>query len=303
MVISIIFIAMRLYEMWEYIDIGYLVSFSVLMLLLLVALGECITVFLCAINFRDITSDISGININRILAVKIYNTSNIYKYIPGGVMLVVGRNQLAIEVDGLNHGQVFLATIVEGVLMAIAAVALSMIFAHSYLRRLLSQLQVHFMFFVAIVLVISVVVLLIYRYRHKLLQYLFNTENREGNFRVVALFKRLPLVTVCVALWGFSFVATMAILGQPMTAGLVVTIAGLYIISWVAGFLTPGAPSGIGIREVVLLMFLSGVVYEEILLTAIVLHRVLQVIGDVIAFSISWIYDFRKRKQLIADKG
>ena len=47
----------------------------------------------------------------------------------------------------------------------------------------------------------------------------------------------------------------------------------LCLIAWLAGLVTPGAPAGVGVRELVLLFLLKGVVTEADLLLAILLGR------------------------------
>ncbi|MCL2427559.1 MAG: hypothetical protein FWD05_14645, partial [Oscillospiraceae bacterium] len=113
---------------------------------------------------------------------------------------------------------------------------------------------------------------------------------------------RLATMLVIVNFWGVSFLATMTILGQPFSLNLGVTIIGIFIMSWLIGFLTPGAPSGLGIREIVLLMFLSGIVYEDILLSAIIIHRLLQVCGDIVAYGIAWSYARIKLKDELSEE-
>lgn len=57
---------------------------------------------------------------------------------------------------------------------------------------------------------------------------------------------------------------------------------GAYVLAWLAGLVTPGAPAGMGIREIVLLALLpASVVANDELLLAIVLGRVVTVLGDV----------------------
>ena len=294
MIASLFFISMRFVDMWGDLDLGVLASPWVLIPLLLVVFGESVTVILASVNYRNLVADISGIVVNRPFAIKVYNNANMYKYIPGGVMYVIGRNQMAIETDGLSHRKVALATLLEGVLWVVAAIILSSIFALEYSLSYISQLEFHFVGLISGVIVL-IVILTLYRFRHHFLKNKLKTKNKAKNFQMATLVKRLPFMLVIVSLWGGSFLATMTILGQPITFNSGISIVGLYIMSWVIGFLTPGAPSGLGIREVVLLMFLSGIVYEEILLSTIVIHRVLQVAGDIVAFGIACSYAYLKR--------
>ncbi|MEQ9122824.1 MAG: hypothetical protein RIM80_09710, partial [Alphaproteobacteria bacterium] len=65
--------------------------------------------------------------------------------------------------------------------------------------------------------------------------------------------------------------------------------AGPYLIAagalaWLAGFVTPGAPGGIGMREFALLMLLSGVGAEADVLLAAALLRVVTVAGEVLFY-------------------
>ena len=294
MIASLFFISMRLVDMRGDLDLSILASPWVLIPLLLVVFGESVTVILASINYRNLVADISGIIVCRPSAIKVYNNANMYKYIPGGVMYVIGRNRMAIETEGLSHRKVALATILEGVLWVVAAIILSSIFALEYSLLYIRQLELHFVGLVLGLLVL-IAILSLYRFRHYLLKNTRNTNDKTKSFHKATLIKRLPFMLAIVSLWGASFLATMTILGQPITISSGITIVGLYIMSWVIGFLTPGAPSGLGIREVVLLMFLSGIVYEEILLSTIVIHRALQVAGDIVAYGIAWSYAHLRR--------
>ena len=61
-------------------------------------------------------------------------------------------------------------------------------------------------------------------------------------------------------------------------------ICGAYIIAWLIGAITPGAPAGIGIREVVMFALLQPIVGETELLLAIVLSRAITAAGDVLFY-------------------
>lgn len=299
MIVSLYFVIMRIIEMQDDIDLSILANAWVLIPLLLVVLAESLVIIFTSENFRKIVSGISGINVSRPLAIKVYNTANIYKYIPGGVMLLIGRNRMAVETEGLGHGKVALATLLEGVMWIISALILSSIFALDYTLHYIRQLEFQYAGLIigAAVLVLLIAIPILYRFRHKLLKDTLDIKSETEGIRVTALLKRLPVMLLIVCFWGFSFLATMTILGQPITLYLGITIAGLYIMSWVIGFLTPGAPGGLGIREIVLLMFLSATVYEGLLLSAIVIHRAIQVIGDLVAYAIAWSYAHIKGKR------
>lgn len=84
---------------------------------------------------------------------------------------------------------------------------------------------------------------------------------------------------------GLLFYATLQLLlpGTSMLHSLP-RICSAYVIAWLAGAITPGAPAGIGIREVVMFALLQPVVGESDLLVAIVLNRAITAGGDTLFY-------------------
>lgn len=65
-------------------------------------------------------------------------------------------------------------------------------------------------------------------------------------------------------------------------------IGAAFVIGWLIGLLTPGAPAGIGVREIVLLYLLNQYVAEANLLMAILVTRVVNIGGDVLFFLVAF---------------
>ena len=66
-------------------------------------------------------------------------------------------------------------------------------------------------------------------------------------------------------------------------------IGGSYIIAWLVGLVTPGAPAGAGVRELILLLLLKSIVKEADLLVAVALGRIITVLGDVLFFMMAFL--------------
>ena len=64
-----------------------------------------------------------------------------------------------------------------------------------------------------------------------------------------------------------------------------VTLTGAFLFAWIIGFITPGAPGGIGIRESVMLL-VSGEDYAQPVMRFVLVMRVASVAADVLAFVI-----------------
>jgi len=81
---------------------------------------------------------------------------------------------------------------------------------------------------------------------------------------------------------GLLFVGLFELLGESPGAGMGfwLPVGGAYLLAWLVGLVTPGAPAGMGVRELVLLFLLQGAVPENDLLLAVLLMRLVSVLGD-----------------------
>jgi len=294
MFISLGFIARRLITYG--IDFSLLTSAWAVAGLLTVAAVEGLGMTAAGLNYRAAVKNVSGILVNVKLTLVVYAQANLYKYIPGGVMYVLGRNRLAVETDNLKHSKVALATVLEGGTIAIGAIIVAVLFAFEYTFFYIRHLEILPLIGLIIFIAAVVLVPVIYYKRHKFVpkaKELFGSIERPV-WRVFLM--RIGFAFLLMFMWGASFVATLALLGQPMSVDIAVPILGLYLLAWVIGFLTPGAPSGFGVREAVMIMFFGAIVDDSILLAAMVVHRVITVLGDLFCYLIAMGYSARKVK-------
>ena len=290
MIASILFLVRRLFNYRADVDIAFLLTRGVIFGLILVVLFEGFGILLAAFNFRALVKNVSGVLVTLPLGLVVYTISNLYKYIPGGVMYVVGRNRLAVETEELGHPEVALSTVIEGALVAIAAILIVVItvsdHAVEYLRE--AELPVFMVFIIIAVLIIGGSVL--FTLRNRIMDRLKKLFGHMQVLKPLVLLKRFGFAVILMTFWGGTFLATLVVMGQPMTLDLASTVIGLFLLSWVAGFLTPGAPSGLGIREMVMVTFMGGVVNDGILISAMFIHRVVAAVGDAAAYGVAVAY-------------
>lgn len=67
-------------------------------------------------------------------------------------------------------------------------------------------------------------------------------------------------------------------------------LTAVFALSWLLGFITPGAPAGIGVREGIMVLFLSGVAAADIVLLMVAAMRIATIAGDGLVFVVSAIY-------------
>ena len=99
---------------------------------------------------------------------------------------------------------------------------------------------------------------------------------------------------VLIAL-GLIMVALYAYMGGEITWNNGSLIVSGYVIAWVLGFVIPGASGGIGVRELVITVLLGSVVGPETVLTLSVIHRLITIVGDFLAYLVMLI--IRKNRE------
>lgn len=191
----------------------------------------------------------------------IYARSQIAKYLPGNVLHLASRHLLLRE-RGYGHG-VLLITAVHEMGGLLAAAALIGLLAWALLGIALPSLG-------AGAIALATAIVAAYLFGHRLLERLGVGVRDEGSATGVPERPAAPpnaartLAMVLLGYCGFFLVAgaSLAVVawgigGAMDLPGLATTLA-VFAIGWTAGFLTPGAPSGLGVREAVIVSLLDG---------------------------------------------
>ena len=76
---------------------------------------------------------------------------------------------------------------------------------------------------------------------------------------------------------------------------------GAFIVAWLIGLVTPGAPAGIGVREAVILLLLTPLLPESKLLVALIFSRMVTIGGDVVFFFIASLCNNTKEKAVLSE--
>jgi hypothetical protein len=194
-------------------------------------------------------------------AIKIYGLSQLAKYVPGNIFHLAGRQSLGMAA-GIPAMSLAKSVIWELILLSIAG---------SLFIFLTIPLFIHtFSPNNALGLFLSSIILGYIVMNHT--SYL-----QIGN----VLFWQIGFLVVS----GSVFVCTILIVTPKIiTISYLPHICGAFIIAWLLGLLMPGAPAGLGVRELVLYFLLGSQIAQADLLLAIVLSRTLTILGDLIFF-------------------
>lgn len=270
-IIGIAFVILRLTRDWQVRDLSY-ISLNVWFFVISLALIYCFAGSFLGLAWYGILKSL-GADVSRAWSIKTYGISQLAKYVPGNVFHIVGRQALGM-VAGIPGGVLAKSSVWELGLIAVSgAVFLWLILP------LLTPLVPLSVCIVLMLLTIGVLGSLLYK------------------FFSVHLFLAFIFQITFLLISGGVFVALLCAIVQ--SEGLIlkdwVFIGGAYVVAWLVGLVTPGAPAGVGVRELVLLFLLNGLVVEENLLVAVVLGRILTVAGDFLFFSMSSFFLVRKK--------
>lgn len=213
--------------------------------------------------------------------------SQFAKYLPGNVGHHVGRVLLAKR-KGLPTDAVLGSMFLDTLLVLAAALTCSLPSLHLLIQVASDQGSTHmrmaailigaFAVFLSVVLLFPVARrILVHQIRH---------------LSQLVRIKKLPLLctawaTHCISFMiggGVLYLLCLTFSNSPHPQHWL-EVVGIYAGAWLLGFLIPGAPAGLGVREIVLLLGLSPLFGIETATAAAAALRLITTLGDGLAFA------------------
>lgn len=193
-------------------------------------------------------------------AVWAYATSQLAKYVPGNVFQLVGRQALGVAA-GISNAPLAKSSVLELLIIAASTILFVPLVSPFVFLDVGWTTSLPLFFILAAALLL-------------LTGWLFGS----------TLARSVAFYASYLAVSGAIFVVAYSLAGGSSDLSLYPAIAGAYVIAWLAGLLTPGAPAGIGVREAVLLFLLDGLSPSSVILLAVVIGRMITVLGDLLFF-------------------
>jgi uncharacterized membrane protein YbhN (UPF0104 family) len=259
--IGVVFVAIRLHTYWLDLDFTR-VTLPIWLSIAVFAVLYGLANLLLASAWRHLLIHL-GAPVTRLWSVKVYGISQLAKYLPGNIFHLAGRQALGMAA-GISAGILAKSTLWELGLIALTGslfgwLILPLLFpAYSEVASVLLLLG-------AAWLVANIL------------------QRMAGRQTALAFIWQILFLVIS----GGVFVALLCVIAgsEVVPAPLWLTIGGAYIVAWLAGLVTPGAPAGVGVREMILLLLLKGIMHEADLLMAILLGRLVTVAGDLLFFA------------------
>lgn len=236
---------------------------------------------------------LSGTKIPMRDALPVYTRSNLMKYVPGNVFQYVGRNQLAADLQ-ISHVDVACSTLLDIVFCLITPFLLALVLMRKDMLQLFRMYQRNFLIILAAgaAVLILAFLLLHWKFREPLKRYF-------AKYRKLLSRKTIPQILLVFLLYvaqnliSTAMYAIPAVLLCDVPAEQLGLFLGTYLFSWIVGFITPGAPGGIGIREAVMTLMCGSFLGTETIVLYAVIMRIISTFGDVLAFLIGLLLEWR----------
>lgn len=284
-IFSVIFVINRFWGMDINVNV-FLTSPMIIISLALAVISQTITLCVGCFPWLKFIEIFSGKKIPFYSAMTVYTKSNIYKYVPGNVFQYVGRNKLAADME-ISNVDVACATILDVVCGIIPLGIISLCMLGNYFFTIMNDYWDSVLTICLIgVVIIAIVVGVIFLFRKKLASYLnkyktvFAKKNRGKFLAAVVYYVAITLFSI-----GINLLTAYFIFDSSITFQQLIMITGAYTFAFILGYITPGAPGGIGIRESIMLLVCNGI-FEESVLIYVLLYRLSSIITDILGLII-----------------
>ncbi|MBR3645714.1 MAG: hypothetical protein IKN54_04785 [Lachnospiraceae bacterium] len=301
-IISIAFVVYAIYKLG--FDFSQVKNWPLFILVVcLCSIAKGITVFMSGTAWYRWLCFFSGKKADRREALRVYSKANIGKYLPGNVMHYVERNLFAGKL-GISQKKLAISSLMEVVTLATSATVLAIVLsAKSLVTAIKAIIDLIGLTYVVVAFAVGIVmfIAIVFIFRRKIFSILADyslatfVKTLVGNVALYALVQFIlgSLMVILYLYMGFSF--------DLQKAGIIVSG---YVIAWVMGFIVPGAPGGMGVREMVITLLLGSVIGKSMIVTLSVIHRLITIIGDFEAywFGMFFLADKSKKIDEVSDE-
>lgn len=213
-----------------------------------------------------------GQNLSFCWSVQSYGISQIAKYVPGNVFHVVSRHIQGAGA-GVPHAVLLKAAGLDIFLLVIAGACLA---SGVILIPVAGDVVGAFIYNIVAFFFVIIGIIVIF-----------------GKQSALALLYYMAFLFVAGVL--FVMISCVFYTGSAGLANSYVVFSA-YTASWLLGIVTPGAPAGLGVREAAVLVLMDGVLPDEDVLAAVLLFRIVTVMGDGVFFGLGVVARHLQRK-------
>lgn len=297
-VVSVIFILFKLIRYFSDIPTftwGIWSGLSLFSAIIFCALNVGVGAYIWALFLRC-----GGVHLSLRPAFIIYGYSQIAKYFPGNILHFLGRIGLGRKA-GIPTEAIVLSMGVETLLFSLTAAIIGAVglsinnksLVYIILRQKSNELTIISLVTISLILILTFSVILFPRLKDWIRQ-------RSVYFHPKRIGASILLCTISFILYGMFISLLMSTLWGLNSDFKWYQFTWGFALAWFLGFIVPGAPGGIGIREVVFFELYAQELGEGVVLGLALVIRVFTILGDLLAFSVAYLIN--RKKNLFQEK-
>jgi len=280
---SLVFIAFQLWNERDALN-AWNPRAQSLVAIILGAIVYCLSNYLLSINWRRLFRLFNVKNITNQQSNSIYAKSQIAKYIPGNVAHIAGRHFLLRQL-GVNHSTLVTSAAYEMLGLSVCATSIIVIgilfFSIDIAYNINNLFAVTFLIGSMVIYFFGLDLAPIFIKKIKL-----PTINSDLSLQYELLI--ILSVYLCFFILASSVLfMLMASFDVPVPILSALRVLICFSLAWLLGFITPGSPSGIGIRETIIVLMLEGEIGTAYAIILAVLFRIATIFGDLLFLLIS----------------
>jgi glycosyltransferase 2 family protein len=294
-VVVLVYVGYICYKNWESISLQaslsrnwYLIIPSIFLYLVtsyLLPLGwkQALQAFGARVTFYDSTT--------------IYGKSQILRYVPGNIFHFVGRSLLSKKYGFAN------GIVLNGIFTEITAQVFASAIIGLCSMTFLSMKNIGFLninYYIALfsfLFFLIAIFIILYKFSKPFREWILKNKLIVplSTLKTKVIVLNLLMVFIAYSFYcllnGFNlWVLANNLLG--ISINVIALIIGAQAVAWIIGFITPGAPGGLGIREAVLIFILTPNLGEARAIVLALIYRIATIIGDVLFFIATYLTQY-----------
>ena len=264
--ISLFFSIYFIYQHQTEISFIEIIKNNTTQIIVLVIISTLLNLFLGLAWYQILLG--RGVKVSLNKAIKIYGITQLAKYIPGNIFQFVGRQGIGMS-EGINAKNLALSSLIEIILLSIVGGLCFILFAMNKYPNL-------------ILITFSLILVAVILYLPKI---------KKNDILSFILYFLYLFSTSLI----FIYIYKMINYNFDLSFKDYLNKSFAYIFSWFLGFITPGSPAGLGIREITLAKSMETSISSPNLAVVIILSRLISVASDMNFFLLSAIFFKRKK--------
>lgn len=217
---------------------------------------------------------------NYVDSISIIGRSQIGKYLPGNIGHFVGR--LVLLPRYMSKKDVSYTLYIENIVMVFSYIGLGCFYYKYFpIVSIFGQQNISLIFLAF--LTFSLIAYTGFRFLRKKYEFL--------KVKNIVFFKIIFLSFITSFIGGLIIYLIIPIFNEGETLPFFQCASG-FALSFLAGFIIPGAPGGVGIREFAFILLFGSSLTDPIALEVILSFRLVTIIGDILLFGATYILNF-----------